>query len=242
MPHALHRERRSAGRHDAAAKIRGGHVRGAQGRHAGRGSALPHLDVRDHAGQQRARGDPPGRITAHAADGSHAMLPLGSRQLWQGHARDDPPASVRQGRARAGRAARALLRGAGGTDRARRAHPAAPRAALSGHGAVHRRHGLCRRQDLRPRSVAARAAGVSRDLVVLQLRSVPGAAHAGPLSQRAGQAGARAHAQRVGPRDRPHARRGDGELPGSRRLHRRAGRAAAVHGRGHESHYGGVTR
>ena len=54
---------------------------------------------------------------------------------------------------------------------------------------------------------------LSRDLVVLELRSVPGAADAGALPQRAGQARARAYAERLGPRRRPHARRGDGELP-----------------------------
>ena len=59
--------------------------------------------------------------------------------------------------------------------------------ALSRRRAVHRRHRLRGREDLRPRGVAARAERVSRDQLVQQLRGVPGAAHAGALPQRAGQ-------------------------------------------------------
>ena len=77
-------------------------------------------------------------------------------------------------------------------------------------------------EDLRPRGVAAWPGQVSRDLVVLELRGVPGAAHAGALPQRAGQAGARAHAERLGRGGRADARRGDGELPARRRRDRRA--------------------
>ena len=106
-----------------------------------------------------------------------------------------------------------LVRRAGAADRARRDDPAAAGVALPRDGAVHRRHRLRGGEDVRPRSVAARAERVPRDLVVLQLRGVPGAAHAGALSQRAGQAGARAHAERFRPRGRPHAGRGAGELP-----------------------------
>ena len=42
--------------------------------------------------------------------GSHAVLPLRGGRRRQGHARHDPPASVREGRAGADRAARGLLR------------------------------------------------------------------------------------------------------------------------------------
>ena len=45
------------------------------------------------------------------------------------------------------------------------------------------------------------------------------------------QARARAHAERLGPRGRPHAGRGARELPAGRRLRRRPRGAAAVHGR-----------
>ncbi len=59
--------------------------------------------------------------------------------------------------------------------------------------------GFCQRQDLRPGSVAAVAATLSRDLLVQQLRGVPGAAHAGALAQSGErQARAAAHAQRLG--------------------------------------------
>jgi len=52
------------------------------------------------------------------------------------------PAPVRQGGAGADGAARALVRGAGGLDRARRGDPAAAGAPLSHGHAVHRRHGF----------------------------------------------------------------------------------------------------
>ncbi len=72
---------------------------------------------------------------------------------------------------------------------------------------------------------------LSRDLVVLELRGVPGATDAGALSQRAGQDGIRAHAERLGPGRRPHARRRARELPARRRLDRSARGAAPLHGR-----------
>ena len=55
----------------------------------------------------------------------------------------------------------------GGADRARRGDPEAARAAVPRGHAVHRRHGILRRQDLRPRSLAAGAERLSRDLLVL---------------------------------------------------------------------------
>ena len=48
---------------------------------------------------------------------------------------------------------------------------------LSHHAAVHGRHGLCRAEDLRHRGVAAGAGHLSRDLLVLGVRRLPGAAH-----------------------------------------------------------------
>jgi seryl-tRNA synthetase len=77
-----------------------------------------------------------------------------------------------------------------------------------------------------------------RDQLVQQLRSFPGAAHAGALSQRAGQAGIRAHAQRLGPGGGPHPGGRAGKPPagrwlgararGTAPLHRRAGSAAPL--------------
>ena len=101
---------------------------------------------------------------------------------------------------------------------ARRGDPEEARAALPRGDAVHRRHGLFLGQDLRHRGLAARAERLSRDFLLLQLRGLPGAAHAGALPQRQGQARAGAHAERLGPRGRAHAGRGPGELPERRRL------------------------
>ena len=78
--HAVHRQRRDAGRHDAAAEVRGRHVLGEEGRRGGRGrAALPDLDRRDHAHQHRARRDPRRRRAADQADRALAVLPLRSR-------------------------------------------------------------------------------------------------------------------------------------------------------------------
>ena len=72
---------------------------------------------------------------------------------------------------------------------------------------------------------------VSRDLVLQQLRGVPGAARADPLpARRDGQGAVRAHAQRLGPRGRPHADRDPRELPAGRRVGRHPGGAARLHG------------
>ena len=56
---------------------------------------------------------------------------------------------------------------------------------------VHRRHGLCVAEDLRHRGVAAGAGDVSRDLVLLELRRLPGAPH-GRALPRQGKRAARA--------------------------------------------------
>ena len=87
--------------------------------------------------------------------------------------------------------------------------------------------GLLQREDLRPRGLAAGAERLSRDLLVLELRGVPGAAHAGALPQREGQARAGAHAERLGARGRAHAGRGPRELPERRRLGQRSRRRCA---------------
>ena len=90
-------------------------------------------------------------------------------------ARPDPPAPVRQGRAREVHDARAVLRRARVADAKRRNDPRAARAAVSDDAPVHRRHGLRVGQDLRHRGLAAEPADVSRDLVLQQHRGVPGA-------------------------------------------------------------------
>ena len=62
-------------------------------------------------------------------------------------------------------------------DRLRRGGAEAARPAVPHHGAVHRRHGLRRAQDLRHRGLAAGPERLSRDLVLLGLRRFPGAPH-----------------------------------------------------------------
>ena len=59
----------------------------------------------------------------------------------------------------------------------RRGSPEAPRPAVPHHPPVHRRHGLCLAEDLRHRGVAAGRGHLPRDLVVLGVRRLPGAAH-----------------------------------------------------------------
>ena len=67
------------------------------------------------------------------------------------------------------------LRRARTLDRQRREGAAAARAALPDDAALHRRHGLCLRQDVRHRGVAAEPEDVPRDLVLQQHGSLPGA-------------------------------------------------------------------
>ena len=119
--------------------------------------AGPHPDRRSAADQSRARRNRRARKAAAALHRADAVLPLGGRLGRPRHARHAAPAPVLQGRA--------------GLDHRRR------RASLAEHermtacaeevlkrlglpfrtdGAVHRRHGLRRAQDLRHRGLAAR--------------------------------------------------------------------------------------
>jgi seryl-tRNA synthetase len=77
-----------------------------------------------------------------------------------------------------------LLRRAGRTHRPCRGDPAETRPALPRHGPVQRRHRLFLGQDLRPGSLAAGAEHLPGNLLLFQLRGLPGAAHAGPLPRR----------------------------------------------------------
>ena len=56
--------------------------------------------------------------------------------------------------------------------------------ALSSHAALHRRHRLLLRKNLRPRSLASRPATLPRNLLLLQLRSLPGPPRQHPLPAR----------------------------------------------------------
>ena len=99
-------------------------------------------------------------------------------------ARHHPAAPVPEGGAGEVHPARAELRRAREADRGRRGHPAPARPALPHGGAVHRRHGLQLRQDLRHRSLAAGPERLQGDLVLLQLRSLPGAPRQHPVQER----------------------------------------------------------
>src|SRR5262249_20861743 len=82
------------------------------------------------------------------------------------------------------------LRRTGIAHAGRRIDPAKARAAVSGRDALHGRLGLRRCQDLRYRSLASRTKRLQRNFLVLELRSVSGAArrHSVP---RAGEAAER---------------------------------------------------
>ena len=71
--------------------------------------------------------------------------------------------------------ARDQLRRARGAAPGRRARAAGARPSLPRRHAVHRRPRVRRGQDLRPRGLAARPGRLPRDLVVLELRGLPGA-------------------------------------------------------------------
>ncbi len=156
--HAVHRQRRDADRHDAAAEVRSGHVLGEEGR---RRKARARTCTSSRRRRSRSptpcatRSSPPTtlpiKLTAHtpcfrSEAGSYGK---DTRGMIRQHQFDkvELVQIVASGR---------LVRGARGADRPRRGDPAAPGAAVSRDGAVHRRHRLRRGEDLRPRGVAAR--------------------------------------------------------------------------------------
>ena len=87
-----------------------------------------------------------------------------------------------------------------------------------------RRPGFRVREDVRPRGLAARAERVQGDLLLLELRGLPGAPRRDPREgRRPGREvaeRARPHAERLGPRRRADARRDPRELPAGGRLRR----------------------
>ena len=107
--------------------------------------------------------------------------------------------------------------------------PGGAGAAVPDGGARDRGHGVRGAADPRPRGLAAGAGDLSRDLLGLGLRRLPGAADGRAVPpRRGGAAGVRAHAERLGAGGRPHADRGDRERPGGGRLDHAAGGARAV--------------
>ncbi len=121
----------------------------------------------------------------------HRLLPRRGRRRRARHARHAPPAPVQA------RSSWSAITRPDDSDaehermtRLRRARAGAAGAALSPGAAVRRRHRVCRREDLRPGSLAAGAAGVARDQFLLQLPRFPGAADERPRSRRRRQAAA----------------------------------------------------
>jgi seryl-tRNA synthetase len=144
------------------------------------------------------------RSAAAALHGADALLPLRGGRRRQGHARHDPPAPVREGRA-------GLDRRTGQSAEEHERMTACAEEVLKRLGLPyrvivlsHRRHGLRRAEDLRHRGLAAGAERLSRDFELLELRRLPGAAHEGALPAEGAEGHAlRAHAQRLGPGRRP---------------------------------------
>src|SRR6185503_17747807 len=88
-------------------------------------------------------------------------------------------------------------------------------------------------------SLAAGAERLPRDLLVQQLRVVPGAPHAGALPEREGAPGARPHAEWLGPGDRADPGGDTRELPERGRQRCGTRSAATVYGRC-ERHTAGI--
>ena len=224
---AVPRERGRADRHREPAEVRSGPLQD-----RGRLGSLPDPDRGGAADESPSRGDPRRPSAAAEVLRLHAVLPQRGRLVRRGRARPDPPAPVRQGGAGEVRRAGPVARGTRIADAGRRGGAGAPRPAVPPRDALHRRHGVRVGDDLRHRGVAAEPEDVPRDLLVQQHRGVPGAAreHQVP-ARREGQGRVRAHAERLGPRRRPHAGGDSRELPGEGRLGHHPGGAAAVHGR-----------
>ncbi len=106
--------------------------------------------------------------------GLHAVLPQRGRLLRQGRPRPHPPAPVQQGRDDDLQPAGDVLRRARVHDRLGRGGPEAARPAPPGRPALHRRHGLRQRQDLRPRGLDAQPERLHGDLLLLELPGLPG--------------------------------------------------------------------
>ena len=97
---------------------------------------------------------------------------------------------------------------------------------------LHRGPGLRVDEDLRRRGLASRSGTVPGDLLLQQLRRLPGPAGEDPLPPRSGrEAPALPHAERFRPGRGAHARRPAGERPARGRHGAASGRARTVHGR-----------
>ena len=195
--------------------------------------SLSHPDRRVPGDQSGARGDPP-RVAVPRSMSAIHRASAASRVIRQGHARHDPPAPVRQGRARADRA----------SERSYERHEELTRNAeviLQKLELPYRTVTLCTGDivfsSARPTTskLAPVPERVPRDLLVQQLRSFSSAAHAGAVQKRKRQA------------EHVHTLNGSGwrsAAPWSRCWRTTSGRTArstcprrcSVHGRG-QSHW-----
>ena len=163
--------------------------------------------------------------------GLHSLLPAREDERRPRRARHQARPPVRQGgdvQVRRARALRGRAAVAAGQRRGRLPRPGHP---LSRRAALHRRPGLHVPNVVRRGDVGARLRRVAGGELLLQLRRLPGTAGQRPLPAReGGAAGIRPHPERLRPGPAANAHRRAGELPAGRRLGRRAGRPAPVHG------------
>ena len=186
-----------------------------------------------------------GRAAADPLHRLHAVLPQRGRLVRRGRARPDPPAPVRQGRAGEVHDARAVVR------RARDADRATPRRCCKRLELPYRTMLLCtgdmgfasaKTYDIEvwlPSQKTYREISSCSNTEAFQARR----ANIKFRARRHRQGGVRAHAERLGPRRRPHADRDPRELPAEgrlgRRSRRRCGRTWAA---GKSSAHGGSAR
>jgi len=136
-----------------------------------------------------------------------------------------------------------VLEEARGAHQGRGVGVAAAGDSLPGGHALDRRHWVRRRQDSRPRGVAAGTTVLPGDLLLLQLRGLPGPARGHQVPACGWRQGAFApHSQRLGPRGGAHPHRDPGELPARRRDRDGARGFAAVPGRAGAARPGAVRK
>ncbi|OPY05614.1 MAG: hypothetical protein A4E67_01850 [Syntrophaceae bacterium PtaB.Bin038] len=224
--HALHGQQGEHDRHGSASQVRAGPVQD-----PGDG-LLPHPHGRGARHQHPPRRDPERKGSPDLLRGLLALLPQRGGLLRQGHPRPHPPAPVQQGGAREVHRPRDLLRRAREAHPGRRGHSQDPGPALPHGEPLHGRSGLLLGQDLRPRGVAARPERLPRDLLVQQLRRLPGPPGLHPLQKgRLRQGGVRPHPQRIGPCRGSDGGRHPRELPAEGRQRRHSRAPAALHER-----------
>ena len=188
--------------------------------------SVPVADRRGPGHEPPRRSDPRRGRAAAALHRVHAVLPRRGRRRRQGHARPDPPAPVRQGRARevrrrpstatassrrCARTPSACSRGSACTTASSRCAPA-----TSGFAAA-------KTYDLEvwlPGQDAYREISSCSNFEDFQARRAKIRYRPEPRRQ----AAPGPHAQRLGPRDRPHARRDPRAVPAGRRQRRRSRR------------------